>query len=148
MSKHVVDASVVLKWYFHEPFSDVAVKLVVPGVEIFVPDLLHGQVGNALWRRVKSGEMKRDEAHKVLSNLRRLPLVTVPSADLAPAALEIATATARTFNESVYFALALREGVPLVTADRWWFTLLSTGPMRRFLQWVGDVPEPTPSPAA
>ncbi|AIE87354.1 type II toxin-antitoxin system VapC family toxin [Fimbriimonas ginsengisoli] len=138
MSRVVVDASVVLKWYFHEAFSEEALRVANHAHEVVVPDLIFGQVGAVLWRRVKSGEMKREDAHKVLANLRRLPLTTVSPSELAPAALEIATATARTFNESVYFALAMRERTKLVTADRWWFTLLSTGPMRRYLRWVGD----------
>jgi len=135
----VIDASVVLKWYFHEPFSDEAVRLIGQGHEIMVPDILHTQVGTVLWKRMKSGELKREDALRILSNLRRLPLTSVPTAQLAPAALEIATATARTYTESVYFALAMKHKAPLVTADRRWYTLLSTGPMRPFLRWVGDV---------
>jgi len=138
VSRLVVDASVVLKWYFNEPYSDLAIKLAKAGHEIVVPDLIYSQAGAVLWRRVKNGDLKREDAHRVLANLRRLPLVSVPASDLAPAALEISTASARTYNESVYFALALREGAKLVTADRWWFTLLSTGPMRNYLSWVGD----------
>lgn len=139
MKRLVVDASVVLKWYFHEPFSDDALRVMKSGQEIVVPDLLYAQVGSVIWRRVKSNELKREDAQQILSNVRRLPLVVVPASELAASALEIATGTARTYNESIYFALAIREGSTLVTGDRWWYTLLSTGPMKRFLKWVGDV---------
>src|SRR5947207_2980412 len=134
MNRIVIDPSVALKWYFHEAFSEQALKLATHGNEIVVPDILFSQVGAVLWRRVKAGEMRREDAHKVLTNLRRLPLHTVSPSELAPAALEIATGTARTFNESIYFALAMRERTELVTADRWWYSLLSTGPMKRYLK--------------
>lgn len=139
MSRYVVDASVVLKWYFNEAYAESALKVIGPENEVIVPELLDAQVGNALWRRVRQGEIKREDAHKVLSNLRRLPLVRVPVTDLAPAALEIASGSTRTFQESLYFALALRERTRLVTADRFWYTLLQTGPMKPFLRWVGDI---------
>jgi len=135
----VVDANVVLKWYFHEPFSEDALRLLGNDYEIVVPDIVHSQIGTVLWKRMKSGELKREDALRIVSNVRRLPLVSVPTAQLAPAALEIATVTARTYTESVYFALAMRYKTPLVTGDRRWYTLLSTGPMRPFLRWVGDV---------
>lgn len=138
MTRVVVDPSVIVKWYFHEPFSDHALRLSGGKYEIVVPDLIHAQVGSALWKRAKLGEIRRQDAQRLLANLRHLPLVTVPAAELAPSALEIATATARTYNESIYFALAMREHTTLITADRWWYTLLSTGPMKRFLTWVGD----------
>jgi len=139
VNRLVVDASVALKWYFHEPFSPEALKLIGGETEILVPDIIYAQVGSVLWKRVKNGEIKREEGHRILNNLRRLPLTAVTAADLAPAALEIATNSARTYNESLFFALAIREDTTLVTADRWWYSLLSTGPMKRWLQWVGDV---------
>lgn len=142
MSRVVVDASVVLKWYFSEAYSEAAIRLVGSGSEVCVPEILDAQVGLALWRRIRASEVKRDDAHRVLANLRRLPLVRVPVSELAPAALEIASVSTRTYNESLYFALAMRERTRLVTADRWWFTLLQTGPMKAHLRWVGDLPEP------
>jgi predicted nucleic acid-binding protein len=135
----VVDASVVLKWYFTEAHADLALKVVNYPGGIVVPESLETQVGMALWRRVRANELRKDDAHRVLANLRRLPLTRVPTQALAPAALEIASVTSRTFMESLYFALAIREQTRLVTADRWWFSLLQTGPMKPHLRWIGDV---------
>lgn len=139
MSPIVIDASVVLKWYFHEPFSEEACRLINRGGPIYVPELLYSQVGTVLWKRVKASEMKREDAQRVLMNLSRLPLISVPTSELARPALEIASSTARTYAESVYFALAFRMDTPLVTADRRWYSLLATGPMKPLLKWVGDV---------
>ncbi|MGV3616884.1 MAG: type II toxin-antitoxin system VapC family toxin [Fimbriimonas sp.] len=139
MNPLVVDASVVLKWYFTEAHADLALKVVNYPGGIIVPESLESQVGMALWRRVRANELRKDDAHRVLANLRRLPLQRVPTQSLAPAALEIASVTSRTFMESLYFALAIREQTRLVTADRWWFALLQTGPMKPHLRWIGDV---------
>lgn len=139
MTPLVVDASVVLKWYFTEAHADLALKVVNYPGGIIVPESLESQVGMALWRRVRANELRKDDAHRVLSNLRRLPLNRVPTQALAPAALEIASVTSRTFMESLYFALAIREQTRLVTADRWWYSLLQTGPMKPHLRWIGDV---------
>lgn len=138
MKPLVVDASVVVKWYFTEAHSDLALKLVGYPGGIVVPESLETQVATLLWRRVRSNEVRKEDAHRVLSNLRRLPLVRVPSQVLAPAALEIASVTTRSFSESLYFALAIKESTALVTADRWWFGLLQTGPMKPHVRWIGD----------
>ncbi len=134
-----MDASVVLKWYFTEAHADMALKLVGYPGGLVVPETIEAQVGNALWRRVKQNEVRKDDAHRVLSNLRRLPLERVPVQALAPAALEIASVTTRTFTESLYFALAMREETRLITGDRWWYALLQTGPMKPHVRWIGDV---------
>lgn len=134
----MIDASVVLKWYFTEAHSDLALKLMNYPGGIIVPEVLESQIGTALWRRVRQNEARKDDAHRVLSNLRRLPLQRVNNEVLAPAALEIASVTSRTFTESLYFALAIREETRLITADRWWYSLLQTGPMKPHLKWIGD----------
>jgi predicted nucleic acid-binding protein len=139
MTRIVIDASVVLKWYFSEPFSEEALRLANSNFEIYVPETIFLQVGNVLWKRVRSGDLKKDDAHVVLSNLHRLPFTKVSPNDLASSALEISTLTTRTFNESLYFALAIREKTVLVTADRWWYSLLQTGPMKNHIKWVGDL---------
>ena len=138
MKPLVVDASVVVKWYFSEAHADLALKLVGYPGGLIVPEALETQLATLLWRRVKANEVRKEDAHRVLANLRRLPLTRVPSQVLAPAALEIASVTTRSFAESLYFALAIREGTQLVTADRWWYGLLQTGPMKPHVRWVGD----------
>ena len=135
----VVDAGVVVKWYLHEPFSLDALRLARRENDLLVPDLIYSQVGAVLWKRVKANELRREDAQRIISNLRRLPLITFASADLAPAAMEIATATARSFNESLYFALAMRENTQLVTGDHRWYGLVMTGPMKNHVKWLEDV---------
>lgn len=139
ISPLVIDTSVVLKWYFSEVHSDLALKAIDHPGGIIVPDTIETQAAAALWRRVRANEIRKDDAHRILSNLRRLPLTRVSAQLLAPAALEIASVTSRTFKESLYFALAIQQNTKLVTADRSWYTLLQTGPMKPYLRWIGDL---------
>jgi predicted nucleic acid-binding protein len=134
----VVDASVVVKWYFSEAHAELALKLVGYPGGIVVPETIEMQVANVLWKRIRANEVRKEDAQRVLANLRRLPLRRVSAQALAPAALEIASVTTRTFTESLFFALAIREETRLITADRWWFGLLQTGPMKPHVSWVGD----------
>jgi predicted nucleic acid-binding protein len=135
----VIDASVAVKWYFPEAFAEESQALLSQGKRFLAPDLLLTQVSTVLWRRVRTNLITHEEAQRVLRNLRALPLHLVPSDRLLPDALEIATLTTRTLTESIYFALALRERAPLVTADRRWYGLVTTGPMKPYLKFVSDV---------
>lgn len=134
----VVDASVVCKWYFTEAFTPESVALLDSGRRIVVPDILPNQVSLVLWRRVKANQLSLETAHRIQNNLRALPLEVVAAHHIQQEALEIASLTTRTYNESLYFALAMREHTKLITADRPWFTLVSTGPMRNYVTFVSD----------
>jgi len=137
--KYVIDATVAVKWYQPEIYSEQAVALVQSDVELVVPDILYAQASNVFWKRVKANQLSIEEAHRCLRNLRRLPLRRVSTESLLNEALEIACLTTRTLNEALYFALAIREDTQVVTADRRWFGLVSTGPMRAYLAFVSDV---------
>jgi predicted nucleic acid-binding protein len=57
VSRYVVDASVAVKWYLPEPESDAAGRLLDPEHDLIAPDLLFAEVGNALWKRWRRGEI-------------------------------------------------------------------------------------------
>lgn len=135
----VIDATVAVKWYFPEVYCDECLALLDQAEELVVPDLLFTQVGTAVWKRVKSNELKPVVAEGIMSNLSRLPLRRVSNDQLIGDAMKIATLSTRTFQEAIYFALAMRCETPLVTADRRWYSLLNTGPMKNHLAFVGDV---------
>ena len=48
MNKFVVDASVAIKWYLPENFSEDADRLLNPLFELLVPELLFAETGNIL----------------------------------------------------------------------------------------------------
>lgn len=141
MSRYVVDASVAIKWFLPELHDAPAARLRGDGTRIDAPDLIHAEVGNALWKRVRRGELAPDDADRICVALARLPLETHPSRLLAGAAFRIATTTGLTVYDALYLATALLTESPLVTADRRLFeTAQRTVPLRGRVLWVEEVP--------
>jgi predicted nucleic acid-binding protein len=52
----VVDASVAVKWFIHEPDRPAARRLLVPQSRLIAPDLIVAEVASAMWKRVVAGE--------------------------------------------------------------------------------------------
>lgn len=140
MSRYVVDASVAVKWYLPEIHDAEARRLLTGEKELFVPDLIFSEVGNILWKRVRSGQMLEPEAETVLLSLGSLSLTTAPSWPLVLPALTIACQTQRTVYDSLYLALAVRESVVMITADEKFYNALQTTPLKSYVLWVEDIP--------
>jgi predicted nucleic acid-binding protein len=106
----VVDASVAIKWLLTEPYSPEALKLLSGAIALHAPDLFFPEVGNVLWKRVRAGEITEDKAKELLEWLAKLPIRLHSSLPLMLAAVEIACRYDRTVYDSLYLALAVREG--------------------------------------
>src|SRR5579871_1451080 len=129
MSRYVVDASVAVKWYLPEIHDAAAQRLLTGSKELLVPDLIFAEVGNILWKRVRSEQMLEAEAQVVLQSLGALPLTVSPSWPLVLPALTIAYQTQRTVYDSLYLALAVREVAVMVTADERFYNALKATPL-------------------
>ncbi len=134
----VVDASVAIKWLLPEAYSDECLALLDRNEPIYVPDFLIAQVGAGLAKRVKTGDLKPGWTEQAMATLLRLPLVRVPTADLAVEAIGLAARGKRPFPDAAYLALAVREGVPLITADWRWYVVVSNGPLKPYVRFVRD----------
>lgn len=112
----IVDASVALKWVVEEEGSNEAQAL--PGQDdLAAPQLLLLECANALWSKVKSKSLDRDDASEALARIVRAPLRLLSDSDLASAAQAIAFDLDRTVYDSLYLAAAMAEGGLVVTAD-------------------------------
>ena len=132
----VVDASVAVKWLLTEPYSPEALKLLRSAPTLHAPDLLFPEVGNILWKRVRAGEITADKAKELLEWLATLLIQLHPSPPLILAAIEIACRNKRTVYDSLYLALAVREGCAMVTADEKLFNALRGTPLAASLLLV------------
>lgn len=123
MSIIVVDASVMVALYVDEPLSAPAraalLRCCEASDDLHAPDLLLVECANALWKRVRSGELDRDSAMAAIGDLSdfedldRYPL----DAQLVPPALSLAIAHSLTAYDAAYAALALHLGGKVITGD-------------------------------
>lgn len=140
MSRFVVDASVAVKWLVPEVHTEAARRALSGEHELLAPDLIWAEVGSALWKRWRSGQIGSDTANILLSTFRRAPLQISESKVLMGSAWEIAEQYDRSFYDSLYLALAASAGCPLVTADLKLYNRLKAGPFSERLVWVENTP--------
>ena len=141
MSLFVVDASVAIKWFLPEIYSDAALRLLAHQHTLHAPDLIFSEFGNVLWKRVRKNEISKNEANATLEGLVTLHLQMQPSQLLIPLALEIACGENRTVYDSLYLAAAIALQSSLVTADAKFYRALSKGPFSAHVVWVEDIPQ-------
>lgn len=124
MRSVVLDASVVLKWCLPAEGETLVVEAteLLSGYEagryrFLAPDLLWAEVGNGLWKAVRSQRIPLAEAAVAIELLRQLRVEILSSAVLLPDALQIALHYGRTVYDSLYVSAALHSSSELVTAD-------------------------------
>ena len=140
MTPHVIDASVVIKWFVDEIHAEAAQCLQEDQYELFAPDLLWPECGNILWKKVRRGELTLDEARLIGGGLEQQPISTFPSRLIIEPALEVAFDASRTVYDSCYLALAMLMGCQLVTADQKLFNALQGGSYATHVCWVANLP--------
>lgn len=112
----VVDASVAIKWVVEEEGSDRARLLASAKLE--APDLLPIECANILWRKVRLGDLRGEGATERLALLLRSPVTLIGSRELLDAALRLSLDLGHPVYDCLYLALAIRDAIPLLTADR------------------------------
>lgn len=113
---YVIDASVGLKWVVEEELSHVARPLI--GKTLHAPALFLLECGNALWRKVRQGDMTKQTAQSCMATLENAPLQLTADESLAGQALSLSIELGHPVYDCAYLALAIRHDAPMVTADR------------------------------
>ena len=113
----VVDASVAVKWLVDEEYSDDADGLLDGSHELFAPRLMASEVGNALWRKARMGEIKRSQAGVLAAVIPEMAVRWTSDEVTCPDAVRLSLALDHPVYDCVYLALAHRIGATLVTAD-------------------------------
>ena len=120
----VVDTSIVLKWVLDEPDSATALALlfrwVNEGTLIQAPALLAYEVANALFQRVRKGEMTVEKATQALEDvlLPELELNFLEYTDLSKRAIILAQQYSLPATyDAHYLALAEHKQCEYWTAD-------------------------------
>jgi predicted nucleic acid-binding protein len=140
MTRIVVDASVVVKWYLAEPHSDSARALLRSGYEFVVPDLLFAELANVAVKTARRGAITADEAALMVDLVWRGTFVVHPVQTLAGEAFHAAMKCHISAYDACYVTLAKRLGTHCVTADRKLYEAVKKTPLRDFIAWIADEP--------
>lgn len=112
----VVDASVAVLWTLTQRNSDKADALRADG-ELIAPSLIVAEVGNAIWKAVRRGDLPAREARTAIELALGPIFALTPMEELHMRALELSIELDHAIYDCFYLALAERERVPLVCAD-------------------------------
>ena len=133
----VVDASVGIKLFVNEEFSDTVARFFYqlveePSTEFYVPDLFYIECANILLKYTRRFGRPLEDALADLMDLNKLTLKSTPSADLIEDALLLASAKNLSAYDASYAVLAQKLEIPLITAD----TRLANS--IEWAVWIGD----------
>ncbi len=117
MSIYVIDASVVIKWFIPEIYSDAARRLLQHDHQYFAPDLLFAETTNAIWKKVRRGELSSSHGKQLTTDLHKIAVETIACRVLATDAYALAIASECTVYDALYLALAVRLEAQMLTAD-------------------------------
>ncbi len=116
---YVLDASVLIKWFSNEEYTDRALKLrddFLQGyTELVVPDLLLYEVSNAL--RYNPNYNENDVIESVDSLYDMGINIIIPTGDVIKSAINLAFIHDVTLYDAFYAALAKEIDFTLITAD-------------------------------
>ena len=125
----MVDASVVIKWFVPEIHSDAARRLLEHDHQYFAPDLVFAETCNALWKKVRRGELTSAQGQHLVKDLGSIAVETIPARALANDAYSLAVSIGCSVYDAMYLALAVRLDSRMLTADERLARMLSVMPL-------------------
>jgi predicted nucleic acid-binding protein len=139
----VIDASVALKWYIPEVYSEQAIYILSEQqsgkLTFHVPDLFFCEAGNILWKKIWKEELSLKEAHEIIRSLIAVPKIIHSSQIFVPYAIGVATKLKRTVYDCLYLSLAAYLDCSMLTADKKLVTALTKTSWKDSIQWIGTV---------
>ena len=111
----VIDASVAVKWVVPEFDCDRAEALL--DHPLVAPDLLFAECANILWKKVRRGELSKDEADIAAQTLEQADIAVASTRGYLALAMAIAVELDHPAYDAVYLAVAEASELRLVTAD-------------------------------
>ena len=117
----IVDASVAVKWVAEEPGSAKARDIVASGGRLLAPDFVLAEAGNALRKKLVLGILNRVQVTDGVQTVERAFDELFLTRPLVVAAVRLAVDLSHSVYDCLYLALAVREELPVVTADEGMF---------------------------
>jgi len=113
----VVDANVVTKWFVDQIHSDIAERVQIAEESLIAPQLLIAEVGDALRKHVRVGDISMEQARAALGSLPRWFSELVAMESLAIPAVALARRLEHSAYDCFYLVLADVRAARVVTAD-------------------------------
>lgn len=117
MRVFVVDASLVVKWFVPEVNWVAARKWLDASHDYLAPDLMFPEIGNALWKKVRKGELSPEQAQSLVNDLPGVGVEAVSMRALVSDAHAMAIRTGVTVYDAMYLTLAVRLETQVITGD-------------------------------
>lgn len=117
MRVFVVDASLAVKWFVPEVNWVAARKWLDAPHDYLAPDLIFPEVGNALWKKFRKGELTAEEAQSLVNDVSVVGIEAVSMRALVSDAHAMAVKTGITVYDAAYLTLAVRLETQVVTGD-------------------------------
>ncbi len=112
---NVVDASVLVEFLAGGEHREAAENAIGRERWVWAPALIDAEVGSALRRQARAGEISARKAGAALEDLLGMRLQRIPLGALADRAWQLRDNV--TFYDALYVALAEEAGSPLLTLD-------------------------------
>jgi predicted nucleic acid-binding protein len=117
VSVFVVDASLVVKWFVPEVHSEAARRWLDASHDYIAPDLVFPEAGNAIWKKIRRGELSEDEGQRLVADISAIGVEAVSMRALLPDAHALAIATGIAVYDAMYLTLAVRLETQVITGD-------------------------------
>lgn len=119
--RFVLDASVAVKWFVPEDFSDIALAALerfhTGELEFVAPDIILAEFGHALRKHFIGKRLSAEQGRTFIDRFVAMPIEEAHSRSLTRSAFDLVTAHSGTFYDALYLALAIREDLKVLTAD-------------------------------
>jgi predicted nucleic acid-binding protein len=137
-NRFVLDASVGIKLFVEEEFSERAEKLIGqvsedPQAEIHVPDLFYIECTNILLKYTRRFHRPLEDSLSDIRDLGDLALKNTLTSQLTLDALQLASEKNLTSYDACYAVLARKLEIPLITADARLSKAID------WAIWIGDI---------
>ncbi len=118
----VVDASFAILWLTRErdekAVAEFDARYHAGQLELHAPELFVVEAINVLWKHVRRRTRTVEETVVMFENLRELPIHLHRHRELAVHTFDLSVRRGLSAYDALYVALAVREVLPLFTADR------------------------------
>jgi len=120
--EYIIDASVAVKWFIPEDYSDIALGILEGfkdlEVVLYAPDSMKLEFTNAIRKYYIRRIITGDVMNEILEEMKKIPINYVRiDWGLATEALKIAVENNITVYDAYYIAISQKRNIRVITAD-------------------------------